>query len=324
MTFLHPGLLFLLLILIPLAAWYIWKQRDANPYLEVSTTGAFDHLPSSWKMYGNHLLFLLRLVAVAALIVAIARPQSHESSSTSQINGTDIAIALDVSTSMAAPDLKPSRFDAAKKVAHGFINSRENDNMALVVFSGESLSLLPLTNDRTTLLQALDNVEMGQLADGTAIGDGLASAINRISGGKAVSKSIVLLTDGSNNAGDVAPATAAEIARQRGIRIYTIGLGSNGSITIRDVFGFPTTLKTEIDEKSLRSIAETTGGKYFRASSTAVLEEVFAEIDKLEKTRLDVERHTRTEENFMPWLLLALGVLSLEILLRHTLLQRIP
>jgi Ca-activated chloride channel family protein len=257
--------------------------------------------------------------------VALCRPQSHDRFSSSSVEGTDIALALDVSGSMTAQDLTPTRFDAAKKVASKFISGRENDNMALIIFAGESLSLLPLTNDRNTLIQTLENVRLDQLADGTAIGDGLTSAINRISGGKAKSKSIILLTDGTNNSGDVAPSTAAQIAKQKGIRVYTIGVGTNGSMQVVDPYGFSsTTIETKIDEASLKQIASLTGGKYFRATDNRVLSNVFEEIDKLEKTRLDVQRHTRTEENFMPWIMAALILLSVEILLRHTLLRRIP
>lgn len=324
MTFGNPLLLLCLLVLIPLTAWYIWKHRHANAYLEVSTTAPFDEFGTTWKVYAIHALFVFRLLAITALIVALARPQLKEGFTSSTVEGTDICIALDASGSMTATDITPSRFEAAKRVASAFINSRENDNMALVEFSGESLSLLPLTNDRTTLLQVLDNIQPGTLTDGTAIGDGLTSAINRIVSGQAKSKSIILLTDGSNNAGAVAPLTATEIARQKGIRIYTIGLGTNGSMTIRDPFGFPTTITTEIDEDLLRQMAQQTGGKYFRATNRHMLEEVFAQIDALEKTRMDVERHTRTQECFMPWLWAALLLFGMELVLRYTLLRRIP
>ncbi len=324
MTFKYPLLLLCLLVLIPLVAWYIWKHRNANAYMEVSTTAPFDEFGTTWKVYAIHALFALRLLAIAAIIVALARPQLKEGFTSSMVEGTDICIALDASGSMTATDITPSRFEAAKRVASAFINSRENDNMALVEFAGESLSLLPLTNDRTTLLQVLDNIQPGTLNDGTAIGDGLTSAINRIVSGQAKSKSIILLTDGSNNAGAVAPLTATEIARQKGIRIYTIGLGTNGSMTIRDPFGFPTTITTEIDEDLLRQMAQQTGGKYFRATNRHTLEDVFAEIDALEKTRMDVERHTRTQECFMVWLWAALLLFGMELVLRYTLLRRIP
>ncbi len=324
MMFKYPGFLLLFLIYLPLIGWYIWKHKNANPYLEISTTKAFDKMGTSWKVVANHAMYALRMLAIGALIVALARPQSTSSFSSTTVEGTDICLALDVSSSMMASDLQPTRFQAAKKVASGFINGRESDNMALVIFASESLSLLPLTNDRTTLLQTLENVRMGQLADGTAIGDGLASAINRVSSGKAKSKSIILLTDGSNNAGDVAPSTAAQIAKNKGIKVYTIGVGTNGVVMVQDPFGFPTRIETKIDESSLKEIASATGGKYFRATDNNTLEKVFREIEKLEKTRMDATRYSRTSENFMPWVTLALILFAFELLLRYTLLRRIP
>lgn len=324
MIFKYPHLLWLLTVFVPLIAYYIWKNRNADPYINVSTTQAFDGIGTSWKVKANHLLFILRLGTIGCLIVALARPVVYDSSTTSSIEGTDIALALDISGSMMTPDVEPSRMTAAKNVAACFINARENDNMALVIFAGESLSLLPLTNDRATLLGELDQVQTGMLADGTAIGDGLTSAINRILPGKATSKSIILITDGSNNAGDVAPSTAAEIARQKGIRVYTIGIGTNGSFRVRDAFGFETNMETRIDEATLREIASKTGGKYFHAKTESVLQDVFDEIDQLEKTRLDVQRHTRADEDFMPWLIAAMCCVVIEILLRNTLLRHIP
>lgn len=324
MTFKYPQLLWLLLVYIPLIYWYIKKQRNANPYIEISSTASLKGLRKSWKITAAHALFILRLIAIGALIVALARPVKYNSSSSSKIEGTDIALALDISGSMNTTDIRPTRLEAARKVTSGFINGRENDNMALIVFSGESLSLLPLTNDRAALLSELEQIQAGMLTDGTAIGDGLTSAINRVASGKAKSKSIILITDGSNNAGDVAPTTAAEIAKQKNIRVYTIGIGTNGNYQVKDPFGFTTSMETRIDEQSLREISNITGGEYFRAKNQEVLQEVFNEIDKLEKTRLDVTRHQRTDEDFMPWIILALGTLTIEILLRHTLLRRIP
>ena len=321
----HPGLLFLFLLYVPLIGWYIWKYKNANPSLGLSTTSPVAKLPLSWKPFLIHVCFLLQLVAIGGLIVALARPQSHDNFNTSRINGTDIVIALDISGSMMAKDFSPSRFAAAKSTASKFVNQREHDNMGLVVFAGESLSLMPLTNDRGALVNAIDNIEMGDLTDGTAIGDGLVSAINRIVSGKAKSKSIILLTDGTNNAGEVPPSTAAQIAKQKGIRVYTIGVGTNGTIKIPDPYGFSsTTIETKIDEESLREIANTTNGKYFRAKDEKVLKKVFDEIDSLEKSVLDVDRFTYTEENFEPWILLSLCSLGLYLLLRYTVLRRIP
>ena len=321
----YPGLLFLFLLYIPLIAWYIWKQRNANPSLGISTLLPVSKLPVSWKQILIHVCFALQLVAIGGLIVALARPQSHDNFNTSRINGTDIVLAIDISGSMNAKDFKPTRFAAAKDVASKFVNQREYDNMGLVVFAGESLSLMPLTNDRGALINAIENIEMGDLTDGTAIGDGLVSAINRIVSGKAKSKSIILLTDGTNNAGEVPPTTAAQIAKQKGVRVYTIGVGTNGSIQIPDPYGFSsTTIETKIDEESLREIADMTNGKYFRAKDEKVLRKVFEEIDKLEKSVLDVDRYTYTEENFEPWILLSLCALGAYLLLRYTVLRRIP
>lgn len=325
MKFLHPGLLWLLLILIPLIVWYIRKQHNANPSLGVSTLRPFVKFSNSWKVWIVHLCFFLRLVCIAALIVALARPQSHDTLKNSKVLGTDIVIAMDISGSMSATDFKPNRFIAAKDVATSFVNSRANDNMGLVVFAGESLSLMPLTNDRAALVNAIANVEMGDLNDGTAIGDGLSSAINRISQGKAKSKSIILLTDGSNNAGDVPPVTAAQIAKQKGIKIYTIGVGTNGKMQIADPYGFSTTtLETKIDEPLLTNMAKLTGGKYFRAKDERMLKHVFEEIDSLEKSSIDVNSVTLTQEEFMPWIWLAFAALALSLLLRYTVIRRIP
>lgn len=325
MMFKHPGLLWLLTVLVPLVAYYIWKWKGANPTMGMSSLSAFAKLPVSWKVCMMHVVFAMEMGALACVIVALARPQTYDHMRTSRIEGTDIALALDISGSMMANDLEPNRFTAAKNISQRFINSRTDDNMALVVFAGESLSLMPLTNDRAALVNALENVKPGSLADGTAIGDGLSSAVNRLLSGQAKSKSIILLTDGSNNSGDVPPSTAAEIARKKGIKVYTIGVGTNGTIEVQDPYGFSsTTIETKIDEESLRSIARQTGGKYFRAKDRHTLQEVFDEIDKLEKTTLDVNRYTRADENFMPWALAAVVLYALAILLRLTLLRRLP
>ncbi len=325
MMFRHPGLLWLLVVLIPLTIYYVWKWRGANPSLGMSSVSAFAKLPVSWRVWMMHLVFAIEMSALACVIIALARPQTYDSMRTSRVEGTDIVLALDISGSMMADDFEPNRFQAAKQITQKFINSRTDDNMALVIFAGESLSLMPLTNDRTALVNALENVKPGSLADGTAIGDGLSSSINRILSGKARSKSIILLTDGSNNAGDVPPLTAAEIAKKKGIKVYTIGVGTNGTIQVQDPYGFSsTTIETKIDEESLRSIAGQTGGKYFRAKDRGMLQEVFDEIDRLEKTTLDVNRFTRTDEAFMPWVLAAVGLYAAALVMRLTFLRRIP
>ncbi len=325
MTFHSPGMLWLLIVLVPVIGWYIWKHRNADPTLGVSTLIPMNRIPGSWKVWVMHFAFALQCVAIAALIVALARPQTHDARSNSRIMGTDIVLALDISGSMGAKDFKPNRFEAAKEVATKFVNQRSNDNMGLVTFAGESLSLMPLTTDRAALVNAIANIQMGDLNDGTAIGDGLASSINRITSGTAKSKSIILLTDGTNNAGDVPPATAAQIARQKGIKVYTIGVGTNQKIEITDPYGFSSTqMEAKIDEASLKSIARQTGGKFFRATDERMLKKVFEEIDSLEKTAIDVDRFTLTEENFMPWVWIAFGAFTLSLLLRYTVLRRIP
>ncbi len=325
MMFKHPGLLFLFLIFVPLIGWYVWKWRNSNPSMGLSSLTPFRGIKSSWKVWLMHFCFGLQLVALGGLILALARPQTHDSQRTSRVQGTDIVLAIDISSSMLATDLSPTRFDAAKEVAQKFVNQRPDDNIGLVVFSGESLSLMPLTNDKTALVNAISGVKTGMLNDGTAIGDGLSSAINRLTSGKAKSKSIILLTDGTNNAGDVAPSTAAQIAKQKGIKIYTIGVGTNGSIKITDPYGFSsTTMETKIDEAALKNMAEITKGKYFRATDSRMLRNIFNEIDSLEKTTLDVNKITQTEENFMPWITLALFALCLQLLIRYTILRRIP
>lgn len=325
MMFKHPYLLFLLLILIPLIAWYVWKWRNSNASIGVSSVKAFAVTPARFKVFMMHVCFGLTLLAIAAIIVALCRPQTHDSMRTSNVKGTDIVLALDISSSMLANDLEPTRFQAAKEVAQKFVSQRPDDNIGIVIFSGESLSLMPLTSDKTAVVNALAGIKPGVLEDGTAIGDGIASAINRLVSGQAKSKSIILLTDGTNNAGDVAPATAAQIAAQKGIKVYTIGVGTNGSIQITDPFGFSSTrMETKIDEDALRSIAKKTGGKYFRATDTGMLREVFKEIDSLEKTSMEVNNYTQTEENFIPWLLLALCAFTAQLLIRYTLLRRIP
>lgn len=325
MTLKYPLVLLLFLIYIPLVWWYLRKNRNSTPSLQISTIAPFAGMPRSFKEYLMKFNFILKLLAIGLLIVALSRPQTYDSKRTSRVEGTDIVLALDISGSMSSKDFETSRFEAAKDVAVKFVNQRSNDNMGLVVFAGESLSLMPLTYDRAALINAIQNVNLGDLTDGTAIGDGLASAVNRLVSGKAKSKSIILLTDGTNNAGEVPPATAAAIAKQKGIKVYTIGVGTNGSIQITDPYGFSTTtLETKIDEASLKNIADVTGGKFFRAKDEKMLQKVFKEIDAHEKSKLDVENYTRTDEAFFPWILAALCCCALSMLLRYTVLRRVP
>lgn len=328
MHFAHPGFLWTLLVLVPLTVWYIVKQRRSHAMLALSTTAPFAALPRSWKEILRHVLFAVRLATLACLIIVMARPQLRDSWRTTSTEGTDIVIAMDVSSSMLARDFDPDRFEAAKDVAAKFIAGRESDNIGIVVFAGESLTGVPMTVDRAQLLQYLQNLRMNILEDGTAIGDGIATSLNRLKEGKAKSKSIILLTDGSNNTGVVAPVTASEVAKELGVKIYTIGIGTNGNAP------YPTRTVTGriefqpqpvvIDEATLRTIAESTGGKYFRATGNRVLEDVFAEIDALEKTQMDVRHFSHTEDNYIFWGILAFALFALDVILRYTVLRTIP
>lgn len=324
----HPGILWLFLLYVPMIAWYIWKQRTAHAALEVSTVHPFARLKRPMKQYMQHLQFVLRLLAIGCLIVVLARPQTRDAWQKSRTEGTDMVIALDISSSMLARDFKPDRLEAAKKIAAKFISGRESDNMGLVVFAGEAFTGVPMTTDRAALTNYVTALSREMLEDGTAIGDGLATSINRIKDGKAKSKSIILLTDGSNNTGIVAPLTAAEIAHKMGIKVYTIGVGTNGTAPYPQVnmFGRIEYVPTPvvIDEETLKQVASITGGKYYRATNNKVLSEIFDEIDKLEKTELDVRHFSHTEDNYLPWALAALGIFLLELILRHTWLRTIP
>jgi len=325
----HPALLWLFLLYIPLIAWYVYSQRNSAPSMRMSTTMPFDSLPTSWKAYMRHFMFALKLAMLGCLIIILCRPQTHDSWETSDVEGTDIVVALDVSTSMLAKDFSPNRLDAAKDVATQFVSGRDHDNIGLVVFAAESFTQVPMTMDNAMLVNAIQQVQIGVLEDGTAIGDGIATAINRIKDGKAKSKSIILLTDGSNNTGVIAPLTAAQVAQQYGIKIYTIGVGSNGSAPYPVAIDYAgnvqyQTMPVVIDEATLQKIAQATGGKYFRATSKGVLKNVFAEIDRLEKTHLDVQRFTHTEDNYMPWAIALMALLMFYLVCEYTVMRRIP
>lgn len=325
MTLKYPYLLLLLLIYIPLIWIWLSKKHTGYASLGISSLRAFKDRKRGGRAILIPVCRILELAAIGFLIVALARPQRTDYLTNSQILGTDIVLALDISESMSNSDIAPSRFEAAKETAADFIRHRNQDNMGLVIFAGEALSIMPLTNDLMALQNAVNGIKMGSLANGTAIGDGLVSAINRVLNGKAASKSIILLTDGTNNAGDVAPSTAADIAALKGIKVYTIGVGLDGKSVYVDPYGMArTTIDTPIDEESLKEIAAKTGGEYFRATDDQTLTHVFEEIDRLEKTRMDVESFQRTDEDFMPWVLAALCCFGAVLLIRYTLLNKIP
>lgn len=330
----YPKILWLFLVYVPLIAWYIIKQRNSYPAMKISSASPFAKLPRSFRASCRHLLFALQLLALGCIIVALARPQTHDHWRKSSVDGTDIVLAMDISGSMLAHDYyngkpeKKNRMEAAKEVATRFISNRENDNIGIVIFAGEALTGVPMTVDKATLVNYLSTVREGMLADGTAIGDGLATAINRIISGKAISKSIILLTDGTNNSGMVAPLTAAEIAKEHGIKVYTIGIGANGTADFPqiDYFGRVSYVPSQvvIDEATLQQIASLTDGKYFRATDQKMLNKIFDEIDRLETTSIDVSQFSHTEDNYELLVWIALGLILLQVLLRNTYLRTIP
>mgnify|MGYP001776314562 CR=1 FL=1 len=328
MVFANPTYLYLLLLLIPMIGWYIYKLCKSQASLQVSSTEAFEVAGAvSWKVYLRHVPFVLRTLAIALLIVVLARPQSTDSWQNSTTEGIDIVMAMDISTSMLAEDLKPNRLEAAKDVAASFINGRQNDNIGLVVFAAESFTQCPLTIDHGVLLNLFKDIQPGIIQDGTAIGLGLANAVSRIKDSQAKSKVIILLTDGVNNTGEIAPVTAAEIAKTFGIRVYTIGVGTQGEAPypIPTAFGIQyQNVPVEIDEQVLKQIASTTGGQYFRATDNASLKEIYSEIDQMEKTKISVQEFSKKQEEYKNWALIVFALLLVEVLLRNTLLRNIP
>lgn len=320
--------LWLLLALIPMTAYYIYRMRNGYAAIRMSTVKGVRSIPRSMKYYLRHVPFVLRCTAVSLLIVAMARPQSTDSKSNTTTEGIDIVISLDISGSMLARDFQPDRISAAKDVAAKFIMSRPNDRIGLVVFAGESFTQSPLTTDKVSLVNLLGGVQSGIIEDGTAIGNGLATAINRLKESDAKSKVVILLTDGVNNSGQIAPLTAADIAQTYGIRVYTIGVGSEGTAPYPtlDMWGNMTftPMKVEIDEKILNEIANKTGGKYFRATDNKKLSAIYDEINSMEKSRVEVENFTRYNELFAPFALAALILLVLEAAVRYLYLRRIP
>ncbi len=332
MTFANYQYLFLLLLLIPYIIWYLLYHHKTMPSLQVSSTEAFRYAPVSLRQRLIHLPFILRLVALAAAILALARPQTSNNWSSQNIEGIDIMLCMDVSTSMLAEDLKPNRIEAAKQVAVEFINGRPNDNIGLTLFAGEAYTQCPMTVDHAVLLNLLngmrvDMAQRGYIEDGTAIGMGIANAVTRLKDSKAKSKVVILLTDGTNNCGQISPNTAADIAKSFGIRVYTIGVGTNGTAR----YPYPVggrieyiNVPVEIDTKALATIAQKTDGEFYRATDNKKLHEVYQQIDQLEKTKMNVKTFTKRYEAFFPFMLVAVMALLLEILLRNSLLKRLP
>lgn len=328
MVFANPAYLWLLALIIPLIVWYIIRQhKEEDASIEIATTMPFDKLPKSYKYYLRHVRFGLRVIALISLIIAIARPQLKDSWLDKTTEGIDIVVALDISSSMLAKDFSPNRVEAAKDVATQFISGREYDNIGLVIFAEECFTMCPMTTDHSVLINLLSKVECGMLMDGTAIGEGLATAINRVKGGPAKSKTIILITDGTNNRGDITPISAADIASTFGVRVYTIGVGTNGEALtpVQGPYGIMYEPRpVNIDETTLRTIAQKTGGEYFRATDKNALKGIFEEINKLEKTKLSVSQYNKREEVFMPWVLLSMLLLCIDIILKNTILKNIP
>jgi Ca-activated chloride channel family protein len=327
MIFKNPEYLFLLLVLIPLIVGYVMRLSKSDASLQISSTRYFAGFPKTTRLYLRHVPFALRMLTIIALIIVIARPQTSDSISDATSEGIDIMMAVDISGTMLAKDLKPNRIEAEKSVAIEFINSRPNDNIGLVIFASESFTQCPLTTNHAALISLFHSVEFGMVDDGTAIGMGLATAVNRLRSSKAKSRIVILLTDGSNNAGDIAPITAADIARTYGIRVYTIGVGTRGvaPMPVQTPFGLQyQNMPVEFDESTLSQIAQMTNGKYYRATDNNTLQSIYKDIDKLEKHKLEVKEYNRRIDNYTIFALLALLLLGSELLLRYTLLRKIP
>ena len=332
MHFATPHLLWLLVLLVPMTAYYVWRTLQGGAAIQISTVEGVLRAPRTWRYYLRHLPFVLRAAAFALAVVALARPQDIERNTHSSTEGIDIMLAIDVSTSMLAEDLKPNRLEAAKQVAAEFISGRPDDNIGLTIFAGEAFTQCPMTTDHSSLLNLLQNVRTdiaarGLIQDGTAIGMGLASAVSRLKDSKANSKVVILLTDGSNNMGDLSPMTSAEIAKSLGIRVYTIGVGTN------KVAPYPmpvaggvqyVNVPVEIDTRTLSDIAATTNADFYRATNTGELHEIYKEIDKLEKSKLSVTQFSKRYDAYQPFAAAAALALLLELLLRITVFRRIP
>jgi Ca-activated chloride channel family protein len=325
-TFAQPLFLWLLLIIPVMIVFYVLRQHRTTPAISMPSMEPFRGTGKSFRHYLRHLLFSFRTIGILILIIVIARPHKTDQFQDVTTEGIDIMLAIDISGSMLARDFKPDRLEASKNVATEFITGRPYDRMGLVVFSGESFTQCPLTTDHAVLINLLREIQSGMIEDGTAIGNGLATAINRIKDSEAKSKVVILLTDGVNNRGEIAPATAADIAKTFGVRVYTIGVGTQGTAPypVQTPYGLQyQNMPVEIDEVILKDIASKTGGQYFRATDNNKLLQVYTEIDKLEKSRIDVRQFTRKEEKYLIPALIAFILISLELLLRNTIYRNV-
>ena len=328
MKFANPYLLWLLALLVPMVAYYIYRTLQGGAAIRISTVAGARNAPRTLRYWLRHVPFILRGMAVALIVVALARPQDVEEQSRTNAEGIDIMLAIDISSSMLARDFEPDRLTSAKEVAAEFVADRYGDRIGLALFAGESFTQSPLTTDKGTLQTLLMRLRSGIIEDGTAIGNGLATAINRLRESEAKSKVIILLTDGVNNRGEIAPLMAANIAADMGIKVYTIGVGTRGKAPYPavDMFGNMVfqMMDVEIDEQTLEQIAKTTGGRYFRATDRDKLKSIYDEINSLEKSKVEITDLTIYHERFLPLLLLAIGLLVAEFLLEKVVLKRIP
>ncbi len=325
-TFADPLFLWLLILVPVIIVFYILRQQKTSPALHMPGLQPFENTGTTFRNYLRHFLFALRTIAIILFIIVLARPQKTDQLQDVSTEGIDIILTLDISGSMLAKDFKPDRLEASKNVATEFISGRPYDRLGLVVFSGESFTQCPLTTDHAVLVNLMREIQSGMIEDGTAIGNGLATAINRIKDSEAKSKVIILLTDGINNRGEIAPATSADIAKTFGIRVYTIGVGTRGiaPYPVQTPYGITyQDMPVEIDENILKEIASKTGGKYFRATDNDKLVQVYAEIDKLEKSKIDVRQFTRKEERFLLPAIVAFIALALEMILKITIYKNI-
>jgi Ca-activated chloride channel homolog len=325
--FAQPWVLWLLLLLPLLGWWHFAKQSRRQGSIMISSIFSVKSI-GSWKSSFSHLPFILRLFCIACIIVALARPQTRNDEELVNGEGVDIVLCIDVSGSMMAQDFTPNRMEAAKEVAANFAANRPTDRIGLVIFSGESFTLCPLTTDQQVLSAQISNIQSGLLEDGTAIGSGLATSVDRLRSSKSKSKVVILLTDGENNGGQIPPLTAKELAKATGVRVYTIGVGTDGfAQTPMQTQSGAVVMQREkvnIDEKLLTQIANETGGQYFRAKDNESLKNIYGEIDKLEKSKIEVTALKRYSEKFFPFAIAAAGFLLLEMLLRFTLFKKFP
>jgi Ca-activated chloride channel homolog len=330
-TYKNPEFFYLLLAILPMIAWYVFRQKRNTASIRISDTKAVIKAPKTLKHYLRHSIFGTQVLVFVLIIIVLARPQSSSKFENVTTEGIDIIVALDISSSMLAQDFNPNRLEAAKNVAMAFISGREYDRMGLVVFSGEAFTQCPLTTDRAVLMNLFKDIKSGMIEDGTAIGNGLATAVARLKDSEAISRVIILLTDGENNRGEIAPVTAAEIAKTYGIRVYTVGVGSRGTapypMQVQTPFGVQTQMRdieVKIDEETLQKIASISDGKYFRATNNRTLEEIYKEIDKLEKSKIEVREFSRKSEEFMPFAVAGILMLILSMILKTIVFRNIP